>query len=81
VVGVPDTRFGEAVVALVVPRDGTHPHLDTDLAAWCRDRVAGYKRPKRFFLVGSLERSAAGKANYPRLRERAAALSAAATSA
>ena len=75
VVGVPDARFGEAVVALVVARrDADATPLDADLTAWCRDRIAGYKRPKRFFVVGSLERSAAGKANYPRLRERAAAL-------
>ncbi|HEY6316604.1 MAG TPA: AMP-binding protein, partial [Acidimicrobiia bacterium] len=75
VVGVPDPRFGEMVVALVVARPGTDADdLEADLVPWCRDRVAGYKRPKRFFVVGSLERSAAGKASYPRLRERAVAL-------
>ena len=73
VVGIADERFGEAVVALVVPRDGATLAED-DLTAWCRARIAGYKRPKRFVVVGSLERSAAGKANYPRLRERAAQL-------
>ncbi|HWW44950.1 MAG TPA: AMP-binding protein [Acidimicrobiia bacterium] len=75
VVGVADARFGEMVVALVVPRAGTDADdLESDLVPWCRDRIAGYKRPKRFFVVGSLERAASGKANYPRLRERAAAL-------
>ena len=73
VVGVPHERFGEIVTALVVPAAGVD--LDQDeLAGWCRDRTAGYKRPKRFFVVASLERSAAGKANYPRLRAEAARL-------
>jgi acyl-CoA synthetase (AMP-forming)/AMP-acid ligase II len=73
VVGVPDERYGEMVVALVVARDGDH--LDEpELSAWCRARIAGYKRPKRFFVVDSLERSAAGKANYPRLRQQATEL-------
>jgi fatty-acyl-CoA synthase len=76
VVGVPDERFGEQVVALVVPttRDGA----DEDaLAAWCRGRLSGYKRPKRFLLVDTLERSAAGKADYRKLRALAAELMAA----
>jgi fatty-acyl-CoA synthase len=67
VVGVPDERFGELVVALVVPtrRDGAD---EASLDAWCRGRLSGYKRPKRFLLVDSLERSAAGKADYRKLR-------------
>jgi len=74
IVGVPDPRFGEAVVALVVPGD---PTLDADaLDAWCRGRLSGYKRPKRFFLVDTLERSAAGKADYARLRALASELTA-----
>jgi fatty-acyl-CoA synthase len=67
VVGVPDDRFGEVVVALVVPtaRDGAD---EDTLAAWCRGRLSGYKRPKRFLLVETLARSAAGKADYRKLR-------------
>jgi 3-oxocholest-4-en-26-oate---CoA ligase len=71
IVGIPDERFGEMVVALVQPADGTT--LDeVELVAWCRGRVSGYKRPKRFLLVDSLERSAAGKASYTTLRALAA---------
>jgi acyl-CoA synthetase (AMP-forming)/AMP-acid ligase II len=67
VLGVPDDRYGEVVVALVQAQDGAH--LDeTDLTTWCRTRISGYKRPKRFFTVASLDRSAAGKADYQRLR-------------
>jgi fatty-acyl-CoA synthase len=67
IVGVPDERFGEMVVALVQPTPG-HALDDAALAAWSRDRIAGFKRPKRWFVVDSLDRNPAGKANYTRLR-------------
>jgi 3-oxocholest-4-en-26-oate---CoA ligase len=70
VVGVPHERFGEQVVALVQATDGDGLE-ETELAAWCRDRLAGYKVPRRFLLVDSLERSAAGKAHHRELRARA----------
>src|SRR5262249_30087747 len=42
VVGVPDTRFGERVVALVQVADGDD--LDeVELSTWCRKTLAGYK--------------------------------------
>jgi acyl-CoA synthetase (AMP-forming)/AMP-acid ligase II len=67
VVGVPDTRWGEMVVALVQPADGTTVDEDA-LAAHCRATLAGYKVPKRFVGVDSLQRSPAGKADYKLLR-------------
>jgi acyl-CoA synthetase (AMP-forming)/AMP-acid ligase II len=71
VVGAPDERFGEIVVALVEPAAGRG--LDeAELDAFCRGRTAGYKRPKRFLVLDDLQRSAAGKANYARLRAMAA---------
>ncbi|GIU85557.1 MAG: acyl-CoA synthetase [Acidimicrobiia bacterium] len=72
VVGVPDDRWGEMVVALVQLRDGAA--LDPGaLGAHCRATLAGYKVPKRFVALPSLERSPSGKADYPRLRELARA--------
>jgi acyl-CoA synthetase (AMP-forming)/AMP-acid ligase II len=73
VLGVPDARFGERVVALVQPVAGRAPDED-QLAAWCRERLAGYKSPRRFLFVDSLARSAAGKANHQELRARAVEL-------
>src|SRR5207248_2977636 len=71
VVGVPDTRWGEMVVALVEPR--AHIQLDADaLHAHCRASLAGYKVPKQFVVVDSLQRSPAGKADYKVLRDIAA---------
>jgi fatty-acyl-CoA synthase len=68
VVGLPDPRWGEMVVALVQPADGAR--LDDDaLHAHCRQSLAGYKVPKRFITLESLQRSPAGKADYKLLRE------------
>ena len=67
VVGVPDERFGEMVVALVQVAPG-HSLDEAELVAWCRARLAGYKSPRRFLFVDSLSRSAAGKAQHQELR-------------
>ena len=67
VVGVPDERFGERVVALVQVKEGHH--LDEqELSMWCRRKLAGYKTPRRFLFVDTLQRSAAGKAHHNELR-------------
>jgi fatty-acyl-CoA synthase len=70
-VGVPDDRFGEIVVALVQVTEG-HYLDEPELDAWCRSKLAGFKKPRRFLFVDSLERNAAGKANYQILRKLAA---------
>ncbi|MDQ1384411.1 MAG: 3-oxocholest-4-en-26-oate---CoA ligase [Actinomycetota bacterium] len=67
VVGVADNRWGEMVVALVEPAVDT-TLAEKDLAAHCKATLAGYKVPKRFVSVGSLQRSPAGKADYKLLR-------------
>ena len=71
VVGVPDDRWGEMVVALVQPHDGRTIDADA-LAAHCRASLAAYKVPKQMIVIDSLERSPAGKADYKLLREIAA---------
>jgi acyl-CoA synthetase (AMP-forming)/AMP-acid ligase II len=70
VVGVPDARWGEMVVALVEPVDGALP--EPELHDWCRARLAGYKTPKHVVALASLGRSPAGKADYRHLRSVAA---------
>ncbi len=68
IVGVPDERFGERVVALVVTAD-RQPVDERELADACRGALADYKTPRRFLFVDTLDRSAAGKADYRRLRQ------------
>ena len=45
VVGLPDQKWGERVHAVVVLRDGAAAS-EAELLDWCRDRIAGYKRPR-----------------------------------
>lgn len=46
VFGVPDDRWGEAVHAVVVPRDGFANLDPAELIEFCREHIAGYKLPK-----------------------------------
>ncbi|MGE0026419.1 MAG: AMP-binding protein [Thermoleophilia bacterium] len=60
VIGVPDERWGEAVLAIVTLRDGRAPGED-DLIAHCRGRMAGFKVPRRVEIRDALPRTATGK--------------------
>jgi len=64
VIGAPDERLGQRVAALVQPREGRTIDL-TALEAHVRDQIAGYKVPRSIWLVDSVGRTAAGKADYP----------------
>ena len=63
VVGIPDTRFGERVVAVVQPRRGQAPSLD-GLQQHARGHLAGYKVPRALVIVDMIERSPSGKPDY-----------------
>lgn len=63
VVGVPDERWGERVVAVVAPRPGRHPDLDA-LDAHARTLIAGYKVPRALVEVDEIVRSPSGKPDY-----------------
>jgi acyl-CoA synthetase (AMP-forming)/AMP-acid ligase II len=64
VVGVPDERWGSAVIAVVEPTDPAQPPTLEHLKAHLRQSLAGYKLPKRLVVVDRVERSPAGKADY-----------------
>lgn len=63
VVGLPDERWGQKVVAVVE----LEPGQNFDAAAFesaCRETLAGYKVPKAVFIAEQIQRSPAGKADY-----------------
>jgi acyl-CoA synthetase (AMP-forming)/AMP-acid ligase II len=66
VVGVPDTRLGQAVAAVVA---GTSPDVEA-IKAHVRERLAGYKVPRHVMIAESVERAVTGKADYNAVRAR-----------
>ena len=66
-IGVPDERWGELVLGLVVVADGEEVTSD-ELMEHCRPRLAGYKIPKRIEIRGELDRTATGKLQKFKLR-------------
>jgi acyl-CoA synthetase (AMP-forming)/AMP-acid ligase II len=70
VIGVPDEKWGEALLAFVVARPGAAAGAE-DLIAHLRARLAGYKIPRRYALVEALPRNATGKVTKWALRQSA----------
>ena len=68
VIGVPDPDFGEAVVAVVVPRAGHVLDAD-DMIATLKGSLANFKVPKRIHFVQELVRNTMGKVQKNALRE------------
>jgi long-chain acyl-CoA synthetase len=72
VVGMADDYRGEAVTAFVVLEDGQRGRVgEAELVAFCRERLSGYKVPRRVEFRDSLPISAAGKVLRRALREEA----------
>ncbi|MFT5574519.1 MAG: acyl-CoA synthetase (AMP-forming)/AMP-acid ligase II [Bermanella sp.] len=60
VIGIPDDKWGEVPMGILVCADGTAPDPD-ELIAFCRKRTAGYKIPRRFAFIDILPRNPSGK--------------------
>lgn len=65
VVGVPDDRWGQAVCAVVQPRDSANPPSLESLSEFTRAQVAGYKVPRHLVVCDEIVRSPSGKPDYP----------------
>ena len=68
VIGVPDPDFGEAVVAVVVPGNGSAVS-ERDVIGALKGEIASFKIPKRVYVVDELPRNAMGKVQKNVLRE------------
>ena len=67
VVGRPHPEWQNAVVAVVVPRNGADPEAE-ELRSWCATRLAPFKVPKRIELAAELPRTSSGKLRRGALR-------------
>jgi acyl-CoA synthetase (AMP-forming)/AMP-acid ligase II len=68
VIGVPDSRWGETVKAIVVLREGVHA-TEQEVIDFCRGRLAGFKLPRSVDFVDRLPCTATGKVLKRELRE------------
>ena len=60
VVGIPDAALGEEIAAFVTLRPGARAGAD-ELVAFCRERLAAFKYPRRVSVVSELPKGATGK--------------------
>ncbi len=69
VVGLPDEKWGELVAAVVIPKSEI---TEEAIIEFCRDKVAGYKRPKQIIFIkpDEMPRTGSGKILHRKLRER-----------
>ncbi|MET7853021.1 AMP-binding protein [Streptomyces avermitilis] len=72
VVGVPHERYGEEVLACVIPRDPADPPTLEELWAFCDGQLAHYKIPSRLRILDSFPMTVSGKVRKIELREQAA---------
>jgi fatty-acyl-CoA synthase len=70
VIGVPDERYGEEVMAWVVARSGTSPGEDS-IRAFCRESIAHYKVPRYVKLVDEFPMTVTGKVQKYKMRDQA----------
>ena len=69
VIGVPDEKWGEAVKACIVLKDGASA-TEADIITYARTQIAGYKCPKSVDFIEELPRNPSGKILRRKLREK-----------
>ena len=69
VIGVPDEKWGESVMAIVVRVPDAEGTSDDELIAYCRERLAGYKIPRLVTDIDALPRNPSGKILKTELRK------------
>ncbi len=69
VVAAADPKWGEKVVAVVCRREGLNVEQE-ELIAFCRERIASYKKPRHVVFIDTLPKNASGKVLKRELRDR-----------
>src|SRR5580704_11428066 len=59
--GVPHASWGEEVEAAVVLKEAREPNSEALILAYCKERLADFKRPKKLYIVETIPRTATGK--------------------
>lgn len=72
VIGVPSERYGEEVMAWIIPKAGSAPTAD-DIIAFCKGRISSYKIPRFVKFVDGYPMTVTGKIQKYRMREMAVA--------
>ncbi|MFZ0090452.1 MAG: AMP-binding protein [Solirubrobacteraceae bacterium] len=70
VIGIPDERYGEELMAWVIPRAGATPDADS-VRAFCEGRIAHYKVPRYVKFVDAFPMTVTGKVQKFKMREQA----------
>ena len=70
VIGVPDEKYGEELMAWIKLRPGSSPS-DEELRAYCKGRIASYKIPRYWKVVDAFPMTVTGKVQKYRMREQA----------
>ncbi len=71
VVGVPDDRYGEEILACVIPADPADPPTREEIASFCDGRLAHYKVPRRLRVMTEFPMTVSGKVRKVELRHSA----------
>ena len=71
IIGVPDEKFGEEVMASVIMKDGRPPLTLDALKAYCKDKLAHYKIPRYLEIVTEYPMTVTGKIRKVEMRAQA----------
>ncbi|MFI1097291.1 AMP-binding protein [Streptomyces sp. NPDC020917] len=69
VVGVPDERYGEEILACVIPRDPADPPTLEEIAQFCAGQLAHFKVPRHLRILDAFPMTVSGKVRKVELRE------------
>ena len=71
VIGVPDPRYGEELMAWIRVRPGAPPPSAADIAAFCDGKLARYKIPRYVHVVDEFPMTVTGKVRKAQMRDEA----------
>ncbi|WP_188205915.1 AMP-binding protein [Alkalibacillus aidingensis] len=73
VIGVPDSKYGEEVMAWIIPKEGVEL-TKQDIQGFCHQKIARHKIPKYIEFIDQYPMTASGKVQKYKLREKAEAI-------